>query len=108
MKLIYVLLDPRDHYTCYVGSTGNPRKRLSSHLSNQSSLPYVNTWVKELRTVGLTPIFREIMLVPDEEAFHWEQYWIYDYHSRDFHILNIYGRLSTKNYSTLIYPQSPE
>lgn len=89
MKKIYVLLDPRDHYTAYVGCSKNPNRRLSYHLSHYVYNPLLAEWFTELKALGLRPLLREIQCVADEDAFCAEREWIGYYVSHNFRVLNL-------------------
>ena len=92
MKTIYVLLDPRDHFTVYIGRSKDVKRRLTKHLQCPPSMPLVSAWIQELLSLGLRPILRDIMVVPNEDSLKWEHFWIRDYHLRNFKVMNIRGR----------------
>jgi|WetSurMetagenome_2_1015567.scaffolds.fasta_scaffold274197_3 hypothetical protein len=76
-RVIYGLCDPRDGLIRYVGVTKNPAYRLSEHLRMPVKEGIAkNTWIADLLSKELTPIFVFLEAVKEEDASACEQEWI--------------------------------
>jgi hypothetical protein len=90
-NLIYTLSDPRDNKVKYIGITS---KKLTVRLSGHCAETKANTkkvnWIKSLKNIELKPIITEIDCVSTyEEALFFEQYWISQFRSWGFALLNL-------------------
>lgn len=73
---IYHLVDPRDESICYVGSTNDPYKRYSAHISEALKLSCrgliatnkKSIWIRELDELGLEPVLVIVGTCEREEA----------------------------------------
>lgn len=77
MEYTYVLIDPIDKDIRYVGVTGSPKKRLSSHINgNNWNNPWMDKWVKSLKAEFLQPIMWVVVESENWEAsLYWEGYY---------------------------------
>lgn len=67
---IYVLKDPRTGCIRYVGKADNPSKRWKCHCWISSKKSHKNSWVSELKNLGLLPELEILEQVPLDE---WEE-----------------------------------
>ncbi len=86
---IYILIDPRNNQVRYVGKSNNPRERFKNHL-NKSHNPksYKTNWINKLRELNLKPIMQIIDTVPIEDWIFWEMYWISQFKTWGFNLVN--------------------
>ena len=85
--VIYVLKDPRDGLIRYVGKTNNPRRRLDRHIAeNGNALRH--PWLKELRELGIEPIFEIVETVVGDQWQDREKHWIMHYRDAGCDLLN--------------------
>jgi hypothetical protein len=79
---IYVLRDPRSGDVKYVGKTKNPKDRKKHHSSPSqlrgSGIKKIE-WTRELRSLGLRPLFEIIETCSEETWVERERYWIARY-----------------------------
>lgn len=85
---IYELIDPRDNQPRYIGYTKlSPEKRLKGHFKARSNKHKIN-WLKLLKSQRLEPIPLLIEKVPNGQHKFWEKYWISQYRTWGFDLLN--------------------
>lgn len=110
--LIYTLSDSLG--VRYVGQTKNPKKRLYRHIYDCKNNGIKNkrcSWIKSLLNKNELPIMEIIDEVPINKWQFWEQYWISQFRTWGFKLVNdtdggdgTYGRLvsdETKNKMSL-------
>jgi group I intron endonuclease len=89
---IYTLEDPTTGEIRYVGKTKlKLSKRLQGHLGlakRQGKKHYVSCWIKNLLNAGVSPIIKELDIVPDSEWEFWEVYWISQFKTWAFNLVN--------------------
>ena len=75
---IYGLVDPRNNKVKYIGWTINTKNRYKKHLSpyRLKKNSHKNNWIKQLLSLGLSPVMKIIEMVSDDEKFDREKYWI--------------------------------
>ncbi|MCK9429979.1 MAG: GIY-YIG nuclease family protein [Candidatus Omnitrophica bacterium] len=77
MTTIYNLKDPRNGEIYYVGCTKNIQQRIKAHLNPARDLiTPKRKWIKELRDIGLKPLFSILEEVDDSIALEREKYFI--------------------------------
>lgn len=62
---IYILIDPRDNQTRYVGKTINPLNRLNQHISECKNIKVLHhraKWIRKLSGLKLLPIIKFIKI----------------------------------------------
>ena len=86
---IYTLSDPRTNEVRYVGKTNNPEQRRKAHgvLSREVKSRKKN-WIKQLKRIGLKPVFEIIDEVSESEWQKWEGYWIQQFIVWGFRLTN--------------------
>lgn len=90
---LYVLVDPRDEAVRYVGATHKSlRRRLLDHMQSigrvQNTAPRF-VWLRELRTLGLTPEIRAVDTTDEDNWSDAEQSWIDYYRGMGCDLLNV-------------------
>ena len=85
MYSVYVLFDPRDENTLYVGMAQDPRKRYLQHLAwMEEKRSIKDQWLCELWEQGEAPLMRVIETMNTKrQASKREQYWIKRYLSQE-------------------------
>lgn len=71
----------------YIGKSNNPRRRLYQHINEKSNIHKYN-WIKSIIKREKVPIVNIIDEVPENEWEFWEQYWISQFKSWGFNLLN--------------------
>lgn len=85
---IYELVDPRDNRPRYIGYTKcELAVRLKRHFRAKCNKHKIN-WLKLLKSQGLSPIPILIERVPNGQHQFWEKYWISQYRTWGFDLLN--------------------
>jgi hypothetical protein len=85
---IYTLSDPRTDAVRYVGMTVYPlAKRLGGHLKYKGK-DHKSTWIRSLRSAGITPVITEIAVVSIEARVEAEQRWIAYYRAHGADLTN--------------------
>lgn len=86
---IYTLTDPRTNQVRYVGKTNNIKQRYNAHLNKaRKHQIHMFNWVNQLKKEGLKPIMEIIDEVPIEEWIFWETYWISQFLTWGFKLIN--------------------
>ncbi len=80
MKLvfIYVLIDPRDGKTRYLGKTNDPFSRFKAHLGSKKKStrsPKLFSWIEELKAENLIPELKIVEIVRLEDSRFTEFNW---------------------------------
>ena len=90
---IYILIDPRDEWVVYVGTSIHPEKRIKElnhkHINHYGKA--VSEWALELRAAGLLPKLQVIEKCPTEIRRESERSWITHYLEQGFDLLNFDG-----------------
>jgi hypothetical protein len=86
---IYVLVDPQTNLVRYVGKANNVPQRYKAHLNiaRKHQIHKLN-WVNSLKNKGLKPIIEIIDVVPINEWVFWETYWISQFKTWGFDLIN--------------------
>jgi len=71
----------------YIGKSNNPRRRLYQHINEKSNIHKYN-WIKSIIKREKSPIVNIVDEVPENEWEFWEQYWISQFKSWGFNLLN--------------------
>lgn len=86
---IYILIDPRNQQIRYVGKTNNPDERFKNHMNRgHNKLSHKRNWIESLKKLGLKPIMQIIDIVLIDEWIFWEKYWISQFKSWGFNLVN--------------------
>jgi hypothetical protein len=86
---IYCLVDPRDNQVRYIGKSNNPKQRLKNHCNPARYRPtYKFNWINLLRKLNLKPELFIVDEVDIDEWKFWEQYWIEQFTSWGFNLVN--------------------
>jgi excinuclease UvrABC nuclease subunit len=88
MIYIYTLSHPLTGEVRYIGKTVNLRRRLSEHCTKKNYHCKKSEWVKALLSQGLRPVILVIDEVEKEFVNETEQYWISQFKTWDFNLLN--------------------
>lgn len=88
--MIYTLSDPRTNNIRYIGKTNNLIKRFNKHIneSKLSTKSYKKSWINQLLKLNLKPIIEVIDIVPVNEWVFWETYWISQFRTWGFNLVN--------------------
>ena len=86
---IYILIDPENQQVRYVGKANNISERYKAHLNRarKHQIHKLN-WINSLRKKGLKPIIKVIDVVPINDWVFWETYWIAQFKSWGFKLIN--------------------
>lgn len=88
MPGIYTLSDPRTGTVMYVGKTiVSLKERLRCHLKDKYGCPRMD-WIKTLAYFKLVPIIEFIEECPEEDLDWMENYWILQFRTWGFDLLN--------------------
>jgi hypothetical protein len=90
-NFIYTLKDPISNEIRYVGRTNNLKSRLKRHMSNDhlcESWTSKNKWLLYLKNNNMLPIMEILDIVPKKDVNMWEIYWISQFKSWGFRLLN--------------------
>lgn len=86
---IYILLDPETQQVRYVGKANNVSQRFKAHLNKaRKHQKHKSNWINSLKRKGLKPIIEVIDVVSIEDWIFWETYWISQFKSWGFKLLN--------------------
>lgn len=86
---IYVLIDPETQQVRYVGKANNISQRYKAHLNRaRKHQTHKLNWIKSLKNKGLKPIIEVIDVVPIDDWIFWETYWISQFKSWGFNLIN--------------------
>jgi len=87
---IYTLADPRTGEVRYVGKTIDTYYRLARHISDakRSTRRHKDAWLKGIVNIGLSPVLEVLDECTDEDWKLVEQYWISQFKSWGFKLLN--------------------
>lgn len=89
MFIIYALLDPRDTSCRYVGMTNDLTERYITHLRMGEVNRAKNTWILDLKSVGMVPICRTLEVCETErDARERESAWIAGFMAIDHPLYN--------------------
>lgn len=97
---IYVLINPATGEIFYVGSTENPKKRLSAHIrESRKSLTYLHQthkqkYITDMLAAGVEPAMTVIEVTKLATALEREQYWINALCSQGYKLTNRLGVVS--------------
>ena len=90
ISYIYILIDPRDDWVVYVGTSIHPKKRIQElghkHINHYGRA--VANWAMELRESGLLPRLQVIEKCPTSIRNESERSWINHYLTQGFDLLN--------------------
>jgi hypothetical protein len=88
--MIYTLSDPRTNEIRYIGKTNNLIKRFNKHIneSKLSTKSHKKAWINQLLKLNLKPIIEVIDIVPKNEWVFWETYWISQFRTWGFDLVN--------------------
>ena len=86
---IYILIDPETQQVRYVGKANNISQRYKAHLNRarKHQIHKLN-WINSLKTKRLKPIIEVIDVVPIENWVFWETYWISQFKTWGFDLIN--------------------
>ena len=86
---IYILIDPETQQIRYVGKANNISQRYKAHLNRarKHQIHKLN-WINSLKKKGLKPIIEVIDIVPIEDWIFWETYWISQFKTWGFNLIN--------------------
>jgi hypothetical protein len=89
MAIIYTLSDPDSSVVRYVGKTNNIKERLRQHIyrSNRKKT-HLDCWINSVLEGGNKPIIMEIDNCCDDEWEFWEKYWISQFKTWCFNLVN--------------------
>lgn len=86
---IYVLIDPETNKIRYVGKANNIKQRYKAHLNKaRKHQIHKKNWIESLKKKGLRPILEIIDVVPINEWIFWETYWISQFRTWGFNLIN--------------------
>ena len=86
---IYILICPITNKVRYVGKANNISQRYKAHLNRaRKHQVHKKNWILSLKKQGLKPIIEVIDVVPVEEWIFWETYWISQFKTWGFILLN--------------------
>ena len=86
---IYILICPITNKVRYVGKANNISQRYKAHLNRaRKHKDHKKNWILSLKKQGLKPIIEVIDVVPVEEWIFWETYWISQFKTWGFILLN--------------------
>lgn len=86
---IYILIDPITNMVRYVGKANNVNQRYRAHLNRaRKHQIHKKNWVEKLKKEGLKPIIEIIDVVPINEWVFWETYWISQFKTWGFDLIN--------------------
>lgn len=89
MIKIYVLIDPITNEIRYVGKTKySLHSRLCKHLLSKERNHRAN-WIKGLQTRNLKPLIELLEEVEDQNWQFWEKYWISQFKTWGFNLVNL-------------------
>lgn len=72
----------------YIGKSNNPRRRLNQHINDSFNLHKYN-WLQSIIKRGYFPKIEVIDEVPIDEWEFWEVYWISQFKTWGFNLLNV-------------------
>ena len=86
---IYILIDPETLQVRYVGKANNISQRYKAHLNRarKHQIHKLN-WISSLKAKRLKPIIEVIDVVPIENWIFWETYWISQFKTWGFDLIN--------------------
>ena len=86
---IYILIDPETQQVRYVGKANNISQRYKAHLNRarKHQIHKLN-WINSLKAKKLRPIIEVIDIVPIEDWIFWETYWISQFKTWGFDLIN--------------------
>lgn len=86
---IYILIDPETQQVRYVGKANNVSERYKAHLNRaRNHQIHKLNWINSLKRKGLKPIIEVVDIVPIDEWVFWETYWIAQFKSWGFNLIN--------------------
>lgn len=86
---IYTLTDPITNQVRYIGKANNVSQRYKAHLNRaRKHQTHKLNWINSLKQKGLKPILEVIDVVPIKEWVFWETYWISQFKSWGFKLVN--------------------
>lgn len=86
---IYILIDPKSEKVRYVGKANNVTQRYRAHLNRaRKHQQHKKNWIDSLKKDGLKPIIEIIDVVPIDEWIFWETYWISQFKTWGFDLIN--------------------
>lgn len=86
---IYILIDPETQQVRYVGKANNVSERYKAHLNRaRNHQIHKLNWINSLKKKGLKPIIEVVDIVPINEWIFWETYWIAQFKSWGFNLIN--------------------
>jgi hypothetical protein len=87
MKTTYIYGISHRGLIRYIGKSNNPRRRLYQHINEKSNKHKYN-WLNNIIKNNDRPTIEIIDEVPEEEWQFWEQYWISQFKTWEFKLLN--------------------
>jgi hypothetical protein len=87
---VYLLRDPRDDTPRYVGITKHSlKKRLSRHISVENrETDHRSNWIRQLISLGLSPVIELLEVVEDSQRIDSEQAWILGFRQIGANLVN--------------------
>ena len=86
---IYILTDPETNMVRYVGKANNITERYKAHLNKaRKHQTHKKKWIASLRKKGLKPLISVIDVVPITDWVFWETYWISQFKTWGFNLIN--------------------
>ena len=86
---IYILVDPLTGFVRYVGKANNIAQRYKAHNNKaRKHTTHKLNWINSLKSKGTKPIIEVIDIVPLNEWQFWETYWISQFRSWGFDLIN--------------------
>ena len=86
---IYTLTDPITKEVRYVGKANNVSQRYKAHLNGaRKHQIHKKNWINGLKKLKLKPIIDVIDIVPIDEWVFWETYWISQFKTWGFNLIN--------------------
>lgn len=86
-KIIYSLSCPKTGEVRYIGQSGNIKERYSPNFKEYNK-SYKTNWITSLSKENLLPILEIIDEVPKSEWKFWEKYWISQFRTWGFKLVN--------------------
>lgn len=90
MTHIYVLLDPIDEKTCYVGKTKtSPFNRFFQHVYGKPTSVKSSVWIENLKSKNRLPLLYIVEHASDANGLIREDFWISYFKEQGFNLLNM-------------------
>ncbi len=87
--IIYTLSCPKTNVVKYIGQTYYIKDRFRQHIAeSRRTEHYKSYWIRSLMNEGLKPIIEVLDVVEESDANFWEKYWIEQFKSWNFSLVN--------------------